>query len=119
LQVRIQQMLDKMKNWTIIMDALKSFLGNFCLHLEYFNESILEKINCNLKGVSISSSTEKDIEEARGKEKGLIKKLTRQWLPFYRIHASGHAIPHHIWKIIDEINPEMVFPVHTKHPEMF
>lgn len=64
-------MLDKMKNRTIELDVLKSFLGNFCLHLEFFNEFILEKINSNLKGVFISSSTEKDSEEARGEEKTL------------------------------------------------
>jgi len=108
-------MLDKIRNRTIEMDDLKSLPGNFCVHLEYFDDSIIEKINSDLKGAFISSSTEKDSKKARGKEKSLIKKLTRHGLPFYRIHALGHAIPHHIWKMIDEINSELVFPLHTKY----
>jgi len=118
-QVKIRQMHDKMKNRTIVMNALKSFPRNFCLHLKYFNESILEKINSNLKGAFISSSTEKDREEATRMEKSFIKKLTRQGLQFSRIHASEHAMAYHIWKLIDEINLELVFHVHTKHLEMF
>lgn len=118
-QVIIRQLLDKIEHRTIEMNELKSFSRNFFVHLEYFDDSIIEKINPLFKGAFISCSTEKDNEQARGQEKTLIKKLTRHGLPFYRIHASGHAMPHDIRKMIDEINPELVFPMHTKYPEMF
>ena len=118
-QVIIRQMLDKMKDRTITREELKNLKENFCLRVNYFEESILDHIKPNLKGAFVSSSAEKDDEAARWKEKSLLRKLTSCGLPFYRIDASGHAMPHHIWNVIEEINPEIVFPVHTKHPEMF
>ena len=34
-------------------------------------------------------------------------------------HASGHAPPKDLRKIIEIIDPEMIIPVHTEHPEWF
>jgi ribonuclease J len=34
-------------------------------------------------------------------------------------HASGHASSEELIKIIEDINPKKVIPVHTDHPEMF
>lgn len=61
----------------------------------------------------------KTVKKREGRKKTLTKKLTHQEQPFYRIHASGHAMLYHIWKMTDEFNPELMFPVHTKHSEIF
>ena len=34
-------------------------------------------------------------------------------------HASGHASAAELLKIIEDIDPEIVLPVHTEHPEFF
>ena len=34
-------------------------------------------------------------------------------------HASGHASPEDLMKIIEIIDPEIIVPVHTEHPEWF
>jgi mRNA degradation ribonuclease J1/J2 len=39
--------------------------------------------------------------------------------PYHQIHASGHASGHELKKLIAEINPKAVFPVHTEKPERF
>jgi ribonuclease J len=40
-------------------------------------------------------------------------------LPYYQIHASGHAPGDEIMSSILDINPEKVFPIHTEHPRLF
>ena len=40
-------------------------------------------------------------------------------LPYYQIHASGHAPGDEIMSTITNINPDMVFPIHTEHPYLF
>jgi len=34
-------------------------------------------------------------------------------------HASGHASPEELLKIVEETDPEIIIPVHTEHPEFF
>ena len=45
--------------------------------------------------------------------------LEHYGLPQYHVHVSGHIMPLQLKKAIEEINPKMVFPVHTEHPELF
>jgi len=40
-------------------------------------------------------------------------------LKSYRAHCSGHASRFELRKIIEGINPEKLYPIHTEHPEMF
>lgn len=55
----------------------------------------------------------------------LERKRVDEWLkhfhlyPMKEAHASGHAYRNEIEKMIEEINPEKVYPVHTEHPEIF
>ena len=40
-------------------------------------------------------------------------------LPIHQIHASGHLNHDDLQKVIDEIRPKTLIPIHTIHPEMF
>lgn len=40
-------------------------------------------------------------------------------IPLYQAHASGHATPHEIKQVINEISPKKVIPIHTERPELF
>jgi len=40
-------------------------------------------------------------------------------LDFHQLHASGHATGKQIMNIIKEINPKVLFPIHTEYPELF
>jgi len=40
-------------------------------------------------------------------------------LKYHQIHASGHCQSHDLTRIINEIQPKRVMPIHTEHPELF
>jgi ribonuclease J len=40
-------------------------------------------------------------------------------LDFYKVHCSGHSDEDGIKNLIKQIEPEIVIPVHTEHPEKF
>lgn len=39
--------------------------------------------------------------------------------PYHKIHASGHLNGIELKHLVREINPKLLIPVHTEHPEMF
>lgn len=45
--------------------------------------------------------------------------LEHYGLPQYHIHVSGHVMPLQLRSVVEKINPGIVFPVHTEHPELF
>jgi ribonuclease J len=40
-------------------------------------------------------------------------------LAFHQMHASGHASGPELHRIVAEMSPRTVFPIHTEHPEAF
>lgn len=40
-------------------------------------------------------------------------------MDFKQYHASGHAPRRDLKKIVEEIDPELMIPIHTEHPEMY
>ncbi|MFX0126178.1 MAG: MBL fold metallo-hydrolase RNA specificity domain-containing protein, partial [Candidatus Hodarchaeota archaeon] len=40
-------------------------------------------------------------------------------LDFKQYHASGHAPRSDLKRIVEEIQPQLVIPIHTEHPEMY
>ena len=52
-------------------------------------------------------------------------KLVMNWLELlglgeaYQIHASGHANYPELKKMVEDIKPKKVIPIHTEHPELF
>ncbi len=40
-------------------------------------------------------------------------------LNFKQYHASGHAPRSDLKRIVDEISPELLIPIHSEHPEMY
>lgn len=40
-------------------------------------------------------------------------------LDFHQAHASGHASMREVFSVVKEINPKLVIPVHTEHPDLF
>ena len=37
----------------------------------------------------------------------------------YQIHCSGHAKGQDLFDVVKEINADMLYPIHTEHPEMY
>ena len=58
-------------------------------------------------------------------EEGMIDfKRMKEWirkfkLKFYQFHASGHAPQSELKRIVEEIAPEVIIPIHSEEPEKF
>lgn len=88
------------------------------LHLDFTKFNEIVDIQPNPGSIYINSMSEPfsedDIEE----------RVKDNWLQHFKLekvqlHASGHCSMDEIFSIVNEINPEVVFPVHTEHPKLF
>ncbi len=70
-------------------------------------------------GMYIRSVTEPFDEEMEIDYKRVKNWLDHFNLPMHQMHASGHASGPEILSMIREVSPDVVYPVHTEHKEMF
>ncbi len=93
---------------------------DFIIRIDFFDLVDLidirpEEGSCYIRSVTEPFDDEGEIELWR----------VENWLkhfdlyPYEQIHASGHASGPEIKRLIAEINPKLVFPIHTEHPELF
>ncbi|GAH07254.1 unnamed protein product, partial [marine sediment metagenome] len=71
------------------------------------------------RGLFISSSLDPYSEEYLDNTKTIRGELKPYGIPAYRVQASGHATPHDIINLIEEIKPKFLIPIHTDHPQFF
>jgi ribonuclease J len=94
--------------------------SDFIVRIDFFDLTDLINIrpydgSCYIRSVTEPFDDEGEIEKGR----------VENWLkyfglyPYEQIHASGHASGPEIKQLIEDINPKLVFPVHTEHPELF
>jgi ribonuclease J len=69
--------------------------------------------------VFILSQSEPFNEEMELDYKKLLNWLEFYGIPLYNIHASGHALPFELKRTIEEISPEVVFPIHTNAANLY
>ncbi|MFX0075342.1 MAG: MBL fold metallo-hydrolase [Candidatus Hermodarchaeota archaeon] len=100
-------------------NEIKDLQSQFFFYITHLQKNIIEKINPNLKGAFISSSLDPYTEEYIDNNRTLSHYFLQHGIPSYRVHASGHAMPHHLINFINSVNPEYLVPVHTEHPNFF
>ena len=120
-QEKIRQALHKEKKGFrfINYNEIKELKSQFFLYITSVQKDIIEKINSNLKGAFISSSIDPYTEEYIDNNRTLTHYFRRHGIPSYRVHASGHAMPHHLINFINSVNPKYLIPVHTEYPHFF
>ncbi|MGQ4832802.1 MAG: MBL fold metallo-hydrolase [Candidatus Asgardarchaeia archaeon] len=69
--------------------------------------------------IYILSTSEPFNEERELQYDRLLNWISFFGIPLIKAHTSGHATPIDIKEIINKINPKVIIPVHTEHPEMF
>jgi len=70
--------------------------------------------------VYIKSVTEPFDEEMEFDEKRIMNWLNHfNLLPVHKMHVSGHASGKELLDMIREVQPEVLYPVHTEHKELF
>ena len=89
------------------------------LHLDVWNFPELIDIKPDSGGSYIHAATEAFNEEGEQEEE-----VIRNWtdylgFSYHQLHASGHAPAGEVEKLIQQVGPKKVVPVHTEHPELF
>jgi len=120
-QEKIRQALHKEKKGFrfIKYNEIKELKSQFFFYITSLQKDVIKKINPNLKGAFISSSIDPYTEEYIDNNRTLTRYFRQLGIPSYRVHASGHAMPHHLINFINSVNPEYLIPVHTEHPHFF
>jgi ribonuclease J len=91
----------------------------FVTHLHEGLKAQIEKQIGQARGVFISSSVDQYTEEQYDNTDKAIAILKDIGIPSYKVHASGHVNCHALLDFIDQIQPEILVPIHTSSPEMF
>ncbi len=69
--------------------------------------------------VFVLSTSEPFNEEQEFEFERLQNWLDHFGLPMYHIHCSGHIMPSELKRIIEQIKPRKLFPIHTEHPGLY
>jgi ribonuclease J len=86
------------------------------LNFWYFNQLVdLKPYN----GKYIHSLSEPFNEEMEISYDRMVNWINLYKMNFIQSHCSGHISGYDLFEMIKAINPKMLFPVHTEHPEMF
>lgn len=105
---------------TVDYNDVKNRQRDFVFYCNFFQLKELIDIRPNDGSCYIRSLVEPFNEDME-----LDEKRVNNWMqhfglwPMHQIHASGHAPGTEIARMIKEINPKKVMPVHTEHPEEF
>jgi ribonuclease J len=93
--------------------------SDYLLSLGYWDVQEL----CDLRPASgslyIHSSAEAFNEEMSWSQERLAKWLRLAGMDSVHIHASGHAPPEDLFRIVEQLAPRHVYPIHTEHAELY
>jgi ribonuclease J len=85
----------------------------------YFGFSALIDMKPPPGSLYIHSASEPYNEEMILSQERVENWLDRYGMQRHQIHCSGHAKGRDLFQVVREIDPQLLFPVHTEHPEMF
>jgi ribonuclease J len=110
----------KLKPKTVIAKDIRKNESAFVFVMRYWDLQELVDLRPSKGSKYIHSSSEAHTEEQEIDEWRM-----DNWLKLFNlypkehIHASGHAKKEDLFKIVDTINPKIIIPVHTEHPEEY
>jgi ribonuclease J len=98
---------------------LRSLGDKYIVYITHLNDLMMRNLDFKRRGLFISSSLDPYSEEFLDNTKTIRGQLEPYGIPAYRVQASGHATPHDIINLIEEIKPKFLIPIHTEHPQFF
>lgn len=117
----IKDILSKIdRNKLLKAKDIRNNQGDFVFVIRFFDLQELIDLQPKVGSIYIHSSS-----EAHTEEQNIDEKRMNNWLkafnlyPKVHLHASGHAKKEDIIRIISDINPKFVLPVHTENSQGF
>ncbi len=102
-----------------VKEDVKARQADYVLLTAFFREREIIEVEPVPGSCFILSSSEPFEEESEIEFERLKNWLEMFGVPIYHIHASGHAHPHHLRQVVQELRPEVVLPIHTARPRSF
>jgi len=93
--------------------------GDYLIYLDFFSLGELIDIQPPPGAVMIHSQTEPFNEEMEFDFERFKNWLRRFGVRYEHAHASGHAYAPDLRRVVAEVEPELLVPVHTENPEAF
>jgi ribonuclease J len=89
------------------------------IHLTFFDINELVDIDPSPNTTYIHSAS-----EPHSLEQGIDEERLNNWLDYFRVikyhyHASGHACGPDIRRLVEQVKPKRLMPIHTEHKELF
>ena len=114
-----ESVIEKSYDNVITAKEISSSPNKYILVANLYDFNELVDIKPDPGSVYIHSMSEPFNEEMRIDYSKLINWLAEFGLASYQLHASGHARPHELKRIIREIDPDKVMMVHTERPLLY
>jgi len=111
-----RQFLTVQNAWTA--EKLSKNQGKLITHLSFYSMGEFIDIKPEKGSTFIHSLSEPFNEEMLIDYRRLHNWLKHFGMGFVQSHASGHATGDEIRQMVKEINPQVLFPIHTEHQEM-
>jgi len=99
-------------------DWVREHLDELIVHLDYFSLQNLIDLKPK-RGLYIHASSEPFSEEEAMDFRRFKNWLRHFNLGYRHLHASGHLSREEVFRIIKEVNPKHVIPIHTEGAEIF
>ena len=93
--------------------------SDYLLSLGYWDIQELCDLHPEPGSLYIHSSAEAFNEEMSWSQERLARWLDLSGMNSVHIHASGHAPPEDLFRIVEELAPTHVYPIHTEHAERY
>jgi len=92
---------------------------NLIIHLTFFDINELVDIDPSPNVAYIHSASEPHNEEQVIDEQRLNNWLDYFHVKKYHYHASGHASGTDIRRLVEQVKPKLLMPIHTEHEDLF
>ncbi len=104
----------------ITYEKIREKPEKYVMHLNF--NKLMELVYIQPKNADFIYSSSEHFLEGEGNEEE--KKRWEAWMGhfgigFHKAHCSGHASKEDLENLIEEINPEVLIPIHTSKPEEF
>jgi ribonuclease J len=114
-----KQILSRYHSKIVEAAEIKRDQQKIILVYSYYDMNEMEDISPLPGSVFILSQSEPFNEEMELDYRKLLNWLEFYGIPLYNIHASGHALPFELKRAVEEISPEIVFPIHTNAANLY